>query len=456
MSGEDVQVHPDAEAWLQHLVRSFLPTQRGAAERLALQAVDYLQQKRAIGEDVPIDAAFLSRVLSIHTGLARPLVDPGPPAVSQVQEELIQHDCPSPVAPELARALLKMGRRGTTSGPLLALDIVGEHTASVRACVRAIAGWALSSPLRVVRANTAHRPIIPVPAARTLSVRPLQVIRLSDARPTDAAWMALTTGILPDGTDLRGALIARTSQVPLADPPGVTTLSLDRQLAHLKLVDPLGHSPAPALRPSPAARGALVMIEPVDGGPGARDHLAQVYRDWASSRSFDVEVIHEPVQPREAGILCVTGPRALDLLARETGLHRLRQSDRTSVARVRVGTARPAIGPVAIQEVTALKGQGLWGGRIRSRVSTERGLILQNGRTIAENRTRAIELESAWLGLPRSPETVVRRVQLDPFHVYDERAELRSSDPAALQPDAFDHLLRGSDSAAFDPGDGVA
>lgn len=453
---QDATIDPRASQALEDLVARFLPTTADAADRLAEQVADYLVQKRAVGEDTPVDPAFVARVLAIHTGLARPLVDPGTtPAVEDVAAELQSRGAPPVAAQGLAEALLDLRSRvAGASRPLLAVEIVGDDVAGRRAAVRALAAWALGSPLRVIRATTDQLPMVPDSAARTLHVRPLQVVRLDDLHGHDAVRTALVDGTLPDGVDLRGALVVRTASVALGPLPGVRTIALPAPAHGLRLVQGESHAPA-SEPPAPPVDDVLLRLEPVEGPDTARDHVAQVYRRWADAQGHGVAVLHEPLQPHEPCMLRLSGEGLASLLQGESGLHRVRHEGRTSVIRVRVAPVDRRIRPVVVTDMTALKTAGAWGGKVRSRVACDGGLILQNERGIADNRHLAIELADAFGRLPRQVDHVVRRIDLDAPHMHDDGTGTSTSDPDALSPAGLQALLVARTATRPDDG-GVA
>lgn len=97
-----------------------------------------------------------------------------------------------------------------------------------------------------------------------------------------------------------------------------------------------------------------------------------------------------------------------------------------------------------------LKATGQSGGKIRSRLECEGGLVLQSGRTLAENREIAGEVAPSWSKAPPAGEEVVRRYDRAPPLVRDARVEFSSGRPDALSPAPFDALLRSIVDAAGD------
>jgi hypothetical protein len=68
--------------------------------------------------------------------------------------------------------------------------------------------------------------------------------------------------------------------------------------------------------------------------------------------------------------------------------------------------------------------------------------VLQNARSIAENREFAAELVASWSALGHLVEDVVRRYDEHPPLVRDARTGFVSGKPDALSPARFDALLK--------------
>ena len=460
-----LRAHPDrptalieagADDALHGLVARFLPTTPDAAAQLAGQVVDYLVQKRAIGEDAAIDAAFVARVLSIHAGLARALVDPGDgPEPAAIADALARQGCPPDAAHALAGALAAWRTRPVPHpGPLLAVEIAGDDPLGRRGILRGLASWVLGSSLRVVRAHADRVPMLDDDARATLAARPLQLVRIEDPHGAPAVRAALATGRLGD-LDLRGALVVRVGPTPLTDPPAPAVRLVLRGPSHgLRLVH--GGATLPPPPAPPAVDAVLVSLHPVDGPAFARDHLAAMYRAWAAFHGHTVAILAEPLSPDDDALLRIEGDGVHGMLRGETGVHRVRHDGRTGLVRVRVGPARGPTRPVAVRDVRALKATGLWGGRIRSRIACDGGLVLQNDRSISDNRHAAIELSDAFHRLPPPADGTVRRIDLDAPHVHDAGTEWTSHDPEALAPPGLDALLRLRRDGGHGPDGGVA
>jgi ATP-dependent Clp protease ATP-binding subunit ClpC len=199
---------------------------------------------------------------------------------------------------------------------------------------------------------------------------------------------------------------------------------------------------------------ALIEIRPVGGtGRSARDLLVEVYTAWARHHRHLVDWLREPRDDEEAALLGVKGPYVYGMLQRETGLHRVRPggdgpAGRTSVASVRVVTwGDDRVAPSIVAE-RPLKATGQYGGKVRSRLECEGGLVLQSGRTLAENREVAREIAASWTRVPAASDEIVRRYDREPPLVRDARTGISSGRPDALSPEGFDALVRAAIDAA--------
>jgi ATP-dependent Clp protease ATP-binding subunit ClpC len=187
---------------------------------------------------------------------------------------------------------------------------------------------------------------------------------------------------------------------------------------------------------------ALVELRPVgESGREARDVLVKVYREWALARGFSFEVLREPFEADEAALLSVTGEFASGLLCGETGLHRVVLPKLNSVARVRACAWTERRAPLGFREERALKRIGAFGGKVRSSLVCDGGLVLQNGRTLAENRELAIELVGSWQQMPHQADDIVRRYEPETPLVRDVLTDTASGHPEALGPERFHQLL---------------
>jgi hypothetical protein len=95
----------------------------------------------------------------------------------------------------------------------------------------------------------------------------------------------------------------------------------------------------------------------------------------------------------------------------------------------------------------ALKAVGQHGGKVRSRMEcrasgTGGAFVLQNERTLSENRELAAELVASWSTLAAASADIARRYDEDPPLVRDVATGVSSGRPDALAPHRFDALLK--------------
>ncbi len=195
---------------------------------------------------------------------------------------------------------------------------------------------------------------------------------------------------------------------------------------------------------------ALIEIRPLGGAGGRpmRDLLVETYTRWAEFRDMQVDWVCEPMTDAEPVLLSVQGHFAYGLLRGEAGLHRLREDELRSVASVRVAAWTPDRGKPEFAAHRALKTTGQFGGRIRSRQECTSGLVLQNTRTLADNREWAAELGPSWLAADEPPGEIVRRYDLAPFKLRDPLTGTTTGRRDVLQGRPFHELLGARVDAA--------
>jgi peptide chain release factor 2 len=200
---------------------------------------------------------------------------------------------------------------------------------------------------------------------------------------------------------------------------------------------------------------ALMEITPI-GRKDARDFLFGLYGDWARERRLEIVLLREPMASNEAIAVLVKGSFAHGYLKGEAGHHRLRRERDSSVARVRVAPLSDRVAAVEFGEQQPLKAVGQLAGKIRSRVAVlATSLVLQNSRTLAENRELALDVGPSWPReqIPTMP--TVRRYDLSPFLVRDYLTKTDFTRGDILGPKLFHHLLcaRIDQSFGTDEGD---
>jgi hypothetical protein len=133
-------------------------------------------------------------------------------------------------------------------------------------------------------------------------------------------------------------------------------------------------------------------------------------------------------------------------------LHRVRDRDQRSVVAVRVAAWTDAADRPAFEQHRALKAAGQRGGKIRSRLECAGGLVLQNSRTLGENRELATELVAFWSVAEPAGDEIVRRYDLSPFLVRDVLTDTSTGRPDALSARAFHELLCRRVDVMFEAG----
>lgn len=188
---------------------------------------------------------------------------------------------------------------------------------------------------------------------------------------------------------------------------------------------------------------AILEIEPIGGVKSklARDLLVDTYLNWAKSQKLERIWLFEPRDDEEPAVIALKGRYPYGFLRGECGLHRVKSGDDHAVARVRVLPWIDAGATPVFRAHTALKAGGVYGGKIRSRLECDHGLVLQNERTLAENRELAQEIIGAWARGPQPSDTVVRRYDLTTPLVADVATGATSGRPDALSPARFQELL---------------
>ncbi|MEM8784323.1 MAG: AAA family ATPase, partial [Pseudomonadota bacterium] len=192
------------------------------------------------------------------------------------------------------------------------------------------------------------------------------------------------------------------------------------------------------------AAPALIGITPIGKHPRLRDLLYTAYRDWAAWRGLELDLLREPLTESEPVLLRLDGHYPYGYLRGEAGHHRLRKGDDHVAARVQVApiTDEPGDPALALGEHQALKKRGLYDGRVRSRVTTADGsFVLQNAKTLNENRERISELAAAWAMAPEAPQEVIRRYDLKPFFLRDFATGFDTGKGEVLKPEGFHELL---------------
>ncbi len=198
---------------------------------------------------------------------------------------------------------------------------------------------------------------------------------------------------------------------------------------------------------------ALVEVAPLGGsGRAARELLLEAYLGWARYRRVEVDWLRVPRADDEPAMLLLRGHYAHGLLKLEAGLHRVRTATGYAVARVRVAPFTDRAAPVAFGAQRAIKGEEHRGVKIRSRVECVGGLVLQNARTMAENRDLAVEVAGPWADAPPPVDVIVRRYDTEGPLVRDVFTGESFGRPDALAPERLHGLLARRVEEAADDG----
>jgi ATP-dependent Clp protease ATP-binding subunit ClpC len=186
----------------------------------------------------------------------------------------------------------------------------------------------------------------------------------------------------------------------------------------------------------------LIAIVPIGSAANLRDLLFETYRSWAKECGYRLQLLADPLDDVEPIFASVEGPYAFGYLQHEHGVHRLRDGEDHRAVRVMVAPWTHASSEVAFGKQRALKQVGKFGAKIRAHVevTSESGFVLQNDRTIAENRELAREIAGSWQK-PRSSDIVVRRYDLEPFLLKDHLTGISSGKRSSLRPAEFHELL---------------
>lgn len=187
----------------------------------------------------------------------------------------------------------------------------------------------------------------------------------------------------------------------------------------------------------------LLYIQSVSANTLARDLLFNTYHDWAKGQHFQTYLLCEPENKNDPVGIWIKGPYAYGLLQLEAGLHRMREDEELSVARVSIAPVTLAESDITIKHHEALKQKGSYGGKIRSRLMIESNpnFILQNSTSLSENQNLAQEIGPSWITGAHSNDDIVRRYTLKPFLIRDPIADISSGKQELLKPPLFHDLL---------------
>jgi ATP-dependent Clp protease ATP-binding subunit ClpC len=185
---------------------------------------------------------------------------------------------------------------------------------------------------------------------------------------------------------------------------------------------------------------ALVEVSPLAGQTHARDWIIERWAAWAEHHGHELDWLRDPIGD-ESAFFAIKGAWTFGWVRREAGLHRVRAGETTTAARVRVApwSDRPAA-PEEVDDHRALRRDGTFSGRLRSRLAMG-PVVLQNGRTLQENRELALQLLGPWREAPPPSDEVIRRYDVDPPMIRDHRTGWQSQRPDAHSPERWAELL---------------
>ena len=168
-----------------------------------------------------------------------------------------------------------------------------------------------------------------------------------------------------------------------------------------------------------------------------------MYQRWAQSHGAQWHWLRIPLSYTEPALIHVQGHFTFGYLEMEAGIHRVQTTDGAGAARVRVlpWNDQPPAERVDFLDSRALKGTDAFGERIKSRLECPRGLVLQNGNTLAENQELARRLFPVWTQDHSPSVEVVRRYQTEPTHIRDVATGWSSGRRDALTGESLHTLL---------------
>lgn len=175
-----------------------------------------------------------------------------------------------------------------------------------------------------------------------------------------------------------------------------------------------------------------------------RNFLFELYRNWARSRNYSVQMLHEPLDDSEVIMFSLKGAYCNGYLRLENGTHRFRQQgESTAAIRVRATPWLSEECQVEFESRVALKKTGQLGGRVKSCtvINSPSRLVLQNENTLERNRDFAANYAHSWFQRIADVDENVRRYDENPFLVKDHLTEQSFNRRDCLKPDVFHALL---------------
>lgn len=194
--------------------------------------------------------------------------------------------------------------------------------------------------------------------------------------------------------------------------------------------------------PKDSYADAIVELVPLTGDLTNAKFLFELYKRWADYRAYSVEMLCEPLNNDEPIAFTVSGGYSFGYLHMESGHHRFRNENRNQVVRVRVARLTDSSRQIAFNSQRALKKNGLLGGRVRSRLQpVGSDLLIQNSKTLADNKLMADSVVASFESLESSGDTLVRRYDQSPYLIKDFLTGTLSSKADITSGDGFHKLL---------------